>query len=62
MHNMHNLTCRHDLKGLEAAAIRDHHKGLLTKQQLLALVWQLDRRSFVTDACNDGCQTASTGL
>lgn len=51
MHNMHNLACRYDLRQLQSAAIRDYHKGLLTKQQLLNLVWRLDRQSFVREEC-----------
>jgi hypothetical protein len=34
------------ISGLIDTYQQDHAKGLLTQQQLLALVWRLDRRSY----------------
>ena len=35
------------IRELQLVALRDHHKGLITRTQLLNIIHQLDRRSFV---------------
>jgi hypothetical protein len=41
-----NTMTQAQISGLIDTYQQDHAKGLLTQQQLLALVWRLDRRSY----------------
>ena len=36
------------VRELQVTALRDYHKGLLTKEQLLNIIHRLDRISFVS--------------
>lgn len=36
------------IKELQCVALVDYHKGLLTKTQLLNIIYRLDRKSFVS--------------
>ena len=36
------------IKELQTTALRDYHKGLITRDQLLNIIHKLDRRSFVS--------------
>ena len=37
------------IKELQCVAISDFHKGLITKEQLLNIIYRLDRISFIKD-------------
>jgi len=35
------------IRELQCVALRDFHKGLITRTQLLNIIYQLDRKSFI---------------
>ena len=41
------MMTQQQIKDLQVVALRDYHKGLITRTQLLNIIHQLDRRSFV---------------
>jgi len=41
------LMTQAEIKDLQVTALRDYHKGLITRTQLLNIVHLLDRKSFI---------------